>query len=84
MAKAMTRTARDERQREIVQLLQANGGALCIGRIVEMLPVSRRKTRDRLLELQRAGLLTIDDTGRRRANGGGCGGGVLVQLTSAP
>ena len=70
------------RQQEIIGLLRANGGALCIAAICTALPISRGTTRARLREMERAGLVEIEDAGRRTV-GVGYSDGALVKLAAA-
>ena len=68
-------------RQEIIELLRANNGALCIAAICTALPVSRGTTRSRLREMERAGLVVIEDAGRRTV-GVGYSDGSLVKLAT--
>ena len=67
-------------QQEIIELLRANNGALCIAAICTALPISRGITRSRLREMERAGLVVIEDAGRRTIGVGSDGS--LVKLAT--
>jgi predicted transcriptional regulator len=73
--------SRRHRQQEIIELLRANNGALCIAAICTALPISRGITRSRLREMERAGLVVIEDVGRRTV-GVGYSDGSLVKLAT--
>ncbi len=72
--------ARMTRQQDILELLRAHG-ALCIGAICASLPISRGTTRTLLRAMERAGLVVIEDVGRRTV-GVGYSDGSLVKLAT--
>ena len=57
------------RQQEIIELLRAHEGALCIAAICTTLPIGHSSTRAKLREMERAGLVVIEDAGRGTARG---------------
>ncbi len=72
--------ARMTRQQDILELLRAHG-ALCIGAICASLPISRGTTRTLLRAMERAGLVVIDEVGRRKVSLG-YSDGALVKLVA--
>jgi len=70
------------RQQHILALLRAHDGALCIAAICASLPIGRDSTRAELRRMERAGLVAINDAGRRRVNTG-YSDGALVELPAA-
>ena len=65
-------------QEDVLELLRANDGALCIGEICKTLPGSPTATRARLRKMERAGLVAIDNSGRRRVTVGYADGSLVT------
>ena len=69
------------RQQDILELLRAHDGALCIAVICAAFPASHALTRAALLKMEAAGLVVIEDAGRQKGRPGHSDGS-LVTLTA--